>query len=236
MCLRNRRHFHHIEQAAHRVGLTAAETGWIEHSDKITHMMYNALFCSYHMHPHDPLCANGELEHDIFDALVVDYSPSSLTITWLDTYPLMTLRRGGFADNELGGRLIRDREYWAKMAERITALMRFIGEYRREDEEQRNMTPQVGLNQLIFLGEFGADGLLRRFLREALRGTRFDFDIVTIHVQYDPVFASSIGAAVIEKAIMDAAVPCNCQETIECKDMRERIYEEALRTDSGSEL
>ena len=191
--------------------------------------MYNALFCTYHVHPHNPLCAKGELEVGFFDALIVDYSPSFLTITWLDTFSPLTLRVGGFADSSFGGRSNRDLEYWVKMKERITILVRSV-------DEKRKKIPAFSLNQLIFLGESGTDELLRSFLREAFRGTRFDFDTVTIPDSYSTVFASSVGAAVMEKAIMDAPTPYNCEEPVECEDMRERIFEEALRGDSRLEL
>lgn len=192
-------------------------------------MMYNALFCTYHMHPHNPLCATGKLEGGIFDALVVDYSPSLLTITWLDTFSPLALRQGGFADSELGTHLNRDRGYWVKMNERIKALVRSINEERRSDDREQMLSPEIGPNQLIFLGESGGDGLLRSFLHEAFHGTRFDFNIVTIYDSYDTVFAGSVAAAVIEKAIMDAPTPRNCEESIECEDLREKIFEEALR-------
>lgn len=198
--------------------------------------MYNALFCTYHVHPHDSRCAEGELDAGIFDALIVDYSPTFLTVTWLDTFSPLAVRQGGFVDSTLGGRFNRDREYWVKMGERILALVRSIDERRRQDDEEWKLSPEVGRNQLIFLGDSGADDLLRSFLREGLRGTRFDFDTVTIHDSYCPVFAGSISAAVFEKAIMDAPTPRTCKESFSCEDLRESIYEEALQGGSKLEL
>ena len=91
-------------------------------------------------------------------------------------------------------------------------------------------------NQIIFLGELGADDLLRSFLRNALIGTRFDFDTVTIHDTHSPVFASAIGTAIIQKALVDAPDPKNCIESRECEELRERVYKEALRSPPVGEL
>ena len=186
------------------------------------------------MHPHNPLCAKGELEVGGFDSLIVDYSPSVLTITWLHTFSPVFLRHGGFADSELGARMNRDREYWVKMQEHIITLVRSIDEARRQDEHGHSPLKFSLYNQLIFLGESGADELLRSFLREALRGTRFDLDTVTIHDSYGPVFASSVGGAVIEKAMMDAPMPRQCELPTECEEQRERIFQEALQGDTST--
>ena len=223
----NRRYFHHAQQAATKTGLMTANTGWVGHSDRTTHRMYNALFCTYHIHPHDPLCANGEPEGGVFDALVTDYSSSFLTITWLDTFDPYALRKGGFANGELGGRSVRDSEYWASMRACIAALLRSVDKERCRDDDEMELFPGVGFNQLIFLGELGTDDLLRNFLRDVLAGTLFAFDTVTIHDSHSSVFASAISAAVAEKAVMDAPKPRNCNVLQKCEKLRERVYDEA---------
>jgi len=212
------RHFRHTRQAAGKAGLKTAMTGAVDHSDRTAHMMYNAHFCTYHTHPHNPLCSIGRLVNGVFDALVIDYSASFLTVTWLETYSPFSLRKGGFTDGELGGRLLRDRQYWVAMEERIASLVYSVNKERGQEEDKRS--PPAGLchKQLVFLGELGADDLLRRFLHNALVATPFDFDVVTIHDSFSPVIASACGAADTEKAIMDASEPVNCFEDRECKD------------------
>lgn len=109
----------------------------------------------------------------------------------------------------------------------IAALVRSIDKERRQDDHKRKSSLEVGPNQLIFLGELGADELLRSFLHDAFAGTRFAFDTVTIRDSYSSVFASALSAAVTAKAIMDAPEPQNCDEPLECEDLGERVYEEA---------
>ncbi len=217
----NRRHFCHVRQAASKTGLMTNHTGWVDHSDRVTHGMYNILFCTYHMHPHDPLCAEARPEGGVFDTLVVDYSSSILTVTWLETSDPYTLRRGGFADGELGGRSVRDSKYWARMQASVAALVRSI-------KNDKKSSLKFGPNQLIFLGELGMDELLRAFLRDALAGTRFAFGNVTIHDSYDPVFASALSTAFTAKAVMDAPDPRHCNERLKCEELRERVYHEAV--------
>ena len=223
----NQRHFHHARQAVTQTGLMNTTRGWIDHSDKLTHGMYNALFCIYHLHPHDPLCAESGPEGGVFDALVIDYSLSFLTITWLEASDPFTLRRGGFADSELGGRSMRDSEYWASMEAYIAALVRSTDKERRQTDDGRKSSREVSPNQLIFLGELGADDLLRNFLHDAFAGTRFAFDTVRIHDLYSSEFASALSAAVAAKAVMDAPEPPNCNVLLNCEELRERVYEEA---------
>lgn len=223
----NSRYFRHAQQAGTKTGRMTINEGWVGHSDRTTHRMYNALFCTYHIHPHDPLCSQGGPEGGVFDALVIDYSSSFFTITWLETFDPYSLRRGGFADGGLGGRSVRDSEYWAGMQARVAALVRSIDKERRQDDDERKSSLGVSPNQVIFLGELGADELLRSFLNDAFAGTRFAFDTVTIRDSYGSVFASALSAAVTAKAIMDAPEPQNCDERLECEELRERIYEEA---------
>jgi len=224
----SRRHFSHAQQAASKTGLMTNNTGWIDHSDSVTHDMYNALFCTYHIHPHNSLCAEGGPEDGVFDTLVLDYSSSFLTVTWLETSDPYTLRRGGFADGELGGRSVRDSKYWARVQASVAALVRSIDKDRRGDDDETKSTLKVYHNQLIFLGELGADELLRTILRDTLAGTRFAFGNVTIHDSYDPVFASALSTAFTAKAIMDAPDPWYCNERLECEELRERVYREAI--------
>ena len=80
----------------------------------------------------------------------------------------------------------------------------------------------------MFLGKLGADNSLRRFLRGAFTKTRFDFDAVTRHDSLDPVAESAFSAAAILKAMIDVLEPANCYENVECEELRERVYREAL--------
>jgi len=202
----HKRHFRHVRQAVRKTGLTATQTGTIAHSDKTAHMMYNAMYCLYHEHPHNSLCHTSELENSVFDSLVIDYTSSFLTVTWQDTYSPFSLRKGGFVDANLGARLSRDRQYWVAMEERVVSLMHSVN--RERDKLPR---PSLYGNQLIFLGELGADALLRNFLHDAFAGTLFDFNNVVIHDTFDPVFASTLSAAGVEKAVIDAPEPYNCE-------------------------
>ena len=97
----------------------------------------------------------------------------------------------------------------------------------RAVDEKRGSSSGIGKNQLTFIGEDGADVMLRSLLRESFRGTRFDLDEVDINEEYCGKFAGSTAAAMTEKALMDMPVPRNCRESTSCKEMRERIYEEA---------
>ncbi|KAK3172424.1 hypothetical protein OEA41_005746 [Lepraria neglecta] len=167
----------------------------------------------------------------VFDSLVIDYTSSFLTVTWQDTYGPFSLRKGGFVDANLGARLPRDCQYWVAMEESIASLVHSIN-------RARDKLPPPGLhgNQLIFLGELGADALLRSFLHDAFTGTPFDFDNVVIHDAFDPVFASALSAAGVEKAVMDAPEPYHCLQQGECEELRERVYEEAKRSNIKNEL
>ena len=78
--------------------------------------------------------------------------------------------------------------------------------------------------------------MLRSFLRDALVGTPFDFDTVTIHDTHCAVFTSAIGTAIIQNALMDAPDPKVCFESRECEELRERVYKEALRSPPVGEL
>ena len=135
-----------------------------------------------------------ELENGVFDFRVIDYNSSFLTVTWQDTYGPFSLRKGGFVDANLGARLPRNRQYWVAMEERIASLVHSIN-------RERDKLPRPGLhgNQLIFLGELGADDLLRKFLHDAFAGTPFDFDNVVIYDALDPVFTSALSAAAVER-------------------------------------
>ena len=106
-----KQHVGSLRQAAHKIGLTAIQIGMIAHSDDVVHSMYNAMYCRYHQHPHNPLCSTGELLHGGFESLIIDYTSSFLTVTWKDTYGTISARRTGFVDASLGARSPRDRQY-----------------------------------------------------------------------------------------------------------------------------
>ena len=80
------------------------------------------------------------------------------------------------------------------------------------------------------------DNLLRSFLCDAFIGTRFDCGIVAIHDSLSLGFAGALSTAVAEKAVMDAPEPENCFEPQRCKDLRERVYKDAVRSARKDEL
>ena len=190
-------------------------------------MSYNALYCLYHSHPHSGLCASGSLSRGVFDALVIDYGASLLTITWLETVSPLVFRRSGFTDNGLGGKEVRERNYWVTMGDRIAKILHAIDDERGRHDLNPPPPDEVGRNQLIFVGPLGQDELLRAFLRDALAGTRFDFDKSVVQDSLDPAFAGALSTAAIQKAVIDAPQPRNCDEPVKCQDLRERVYREA---------
>ena len=215
-----------FRKVAEEAGVSKAVSARIVHTDKRAHMSYNSLYCLYHSHPYSQLCASGELERGIFDALVFDYSEDLMTITWLETVSPLVFRRKGMVDRELGGERLRDRGYWLRLEGYVVKFLREID----EEHKRRGLRPpadEVGRNQIILLGSMGDDWLLRAFLRDAFAGTGFDIDDSLVLDGVDPAVVDAHSAASAVKAVFDAPEPEACYEPAECVELSERIYEDA---------
>ena len=224
-----RRYFPTIQDGAAKAGLIASDkSGLVTYSDVAAHKLYNAQLCIHHIHPHAPLCSSGGFERGIFDTLVFEYSASILSITWIETLSPMTYTFGGFADTSLGKESQKnERNYWNAMSERLLPLVQSIDK-ERSREDPRPPTSELGKNQIIFLGSLGEDKPLRYFLRDVLSKTRFDFDQTIVHDSIEPQHTGACAIAALLKAIIDDPEPPHCSESVECEELREKIYHQAL--------
>ena len=134
----------------------------------------------------------------------------------------------------LGARLHRDRRYWKRMRDTLQPVL-------HADEEacsRRECLPflEMDRNHVLFIGQLGGDHLMRVFFRSLLEGTCFDLDESALYDAGNPAFASALSAAEIRKADLDAPEPPRCDESWECEQLRERVYEEALDQDCKLDL